>query len=277
MSLPVCPPLTGGIVAATMMQAAAAEKGLMTASVFAITMYSVQGFAGYPLTAIMLKKEGKRLLAGYRSNAIEPQDVLAPEVNDSQRKTLIPPVPAKFNSTVLVFGKMGVICWCATMMGKITGLSGAIWALLLGIAATELGFLDRDALNKAKSFGIIVFALMMFVFDGLKNCTPDMLLACIGPMILLIVIGVSGMAVFAFVIAKVLKMSFPMAFATCLTALYGFPPNAIITEESCNAMAQNPEEKKYLMDHMLPSMIVGGFVTVTITSVIIAGAFVNLF
>ena len=30
------------------------------------------------------------------------------------------------------------------------------------------------------------------------------------------------------------------------------------------------------MDLMLPQMIVGGFVTVTITSVVIAGIFVNL-
>ncbi|MEG1850262.1 MAG: hypothetical protein RR197_06850, partial [Oscillospiraceae bacterium] len=43
------PPLTGGIVAATMMQTAAAEKGLMTASVLAIAMYCIQGFVGYPL------------------------------------------------------------------------------------------------------------------------------------------------------------------------------------------------------------------------------------
>ena len=60
------PPLTGGIVAATMMQAAAAEKGLMTASVLAIAMYCIQGFVGYPLTAILLKKEGRRLLTSFR-------------------------------------------------------------------------------------------------------------------------------------------------------------------------------------------------------------------
>ena len=53
------PPLTGGIVAATMMQTAAAEKGLIAASILAIAMYVMQGFAGYPLTAVMLKKEGK--------------------------------------------------------------------------------------------------------------------------------------------------------------------------------------------------------------------------
>ena len=52
------PPLTGGIVAATVMQQAALAKGLEVAAVFAIAMYCVQGFAGYPLTAICLQNYG---------------------------------------------------------------------------------------------------------------------------------------------------------------------------------------------------------------------------
>ena len=70
---------------------------------------------------------------------------------------------------------------------------------------------------------------------------------------------------------------FLLAFATALTALYGFPPNAIITENTCNALAETPEEKEYLMSKMFPPMIVGGFTTVTITSVVIAGIFAEMF
>ena len=65
------PPLTGGIVAATMMQTAAMKQGLTVAAVFAISMYCVQGFAGYPLTSYCLKKEGLRLLALYRSGELK--------------------------------------------------------------------------------------------------------------------------------------------------------------------------------------------------------------
>ena len=73
------------------------------------------------------------------------------------------------------------------------------------------------------------------------------------------------------------KVSFLMATATALTALYGFPPNAIITEATCTALAQTPEEKEFLMSKMFPPMIVGGFTTVTITSVVIAGIFAEMF
>ena len=279
------PPLTGGIVAATMMQSAAQEAGLEVAAVFAIAMYCIQGFAGYPITAICLQTEGKRLLKDFRSGNVVLTETDRREMasvgmtvvaDDSDRKTLIPRIPDKWNSPVLMLGKLGLVGWLATQLGAITGISGAIWALVLGVFFTTIGFLETNLLNRANSYQIIMFALMMYVFDGLKTCTPAMLKSIIIPMIVLIVIGVAGMAAFAFIISKVLKMSFPLAFANGLTALYGFPCDAIITESTCNALGQTEEERQYLMSKMFPSMIVGGFVTVTITSVFIAGWFSSI-
>lgn len=286
------PPLTGGIVAATTMMNAANEKGLTEAAVFAITMYCVQGFAGYPLTAVCLQLEGKKLLKGYRSGELKIKgatggvDAVNGKLEDgtakAAKKKLLPPVPANWNSTVVMLMKLGFVGWLATQLGSIVipvinmKISGAVYALILGIIFTTIGFLDENVLNKGNSYGIIMFALMMYVFDGLKDCTPDMLASIIGPMILLIVVGVAGMAVLCFIVAKVLKMSFLLSFATALTALYGFPPNAVITEATCTALAKTPEEKEFLMSKMFPPMIVGGFTTVTITSVIIAGVFAGM-
>lgn len=279
------PPLTGGIVAATMMQDAAKAAGLEVAAVFAIAMYCVQGFAGYPITAVCLQTEGKRLLKNFRSGKVVLTEQDRREMasvgmtvvaDDSDRKTLIPRIPDKWNSPILMLGKLGLIGWLATQVGAITGISGAIWALVLGVFFTTIGFLETNLLNRANSYQIIMFALMMYVFDGLKDCTPAMLKSIIVPMVVLIVIGVVGMAIFSFIIAKVLKMSFPLAFANGLTALYGFPCDAIITESTCNALGETEEERQYLMSKMFPSMIVGGFVTVTITSVFIAGWFSTL-
>ena len=279
------PPLTGGIVAATMMQDAAKAAGLEVAAVFAIAMYCVQGFAGYPITAVCLQKEGRRLLKDFRSGKVVLTEQDRREMasvgmtviaDDSDRKTLIPRIPDKWNSPILMLGKLGLIGWFATQLGNITGISGAIWALVLGVFFTTIGFLETNLLNRANSYQIIMFALMMYVFDGLKDCTPAMLKSIIVPMVVLIVIGVLGMAIFSFIIAKILKMSFPLAFANGLTALYGFPCDAIITESTCNALGETEEERQYLMSKMFPSMIVGGFITVTITSVFIAGWFQGL-
>ena len=284
------PPLTGGIVAAVTMQTAAAEKGLEAAAVFAIAMYCVQGFAGYPLTALCLQIEGKKLLKGFRAggkvaldkDAIAKANSLeAGTANNTEKKKLLPPLPEKWNGPVMIFLKLGIVVWLATQLGSIAfpgigKISGAVWALVLGVLGTTIGFLDVNSLNKANSYGIIVFAIMMYVFDGLKDATPEMLGSVIGPMVILIVVGVIGMAIFEFIAAKLLKIDFCLAMANGLTALYGFPPNAIITENTCKALGQNKEEVDYLMSEMYPSMIVGGFTTVTITSVIIAGLFTNL-
>ncbi len=279
------PPLTGGIVAATMMQDAAKAAGLEVAAVFAIAMYCVQGFAGYPITAVCLQKEGRRLLKDFRSGKVVLTEQDRREMasvgmtviaDDSDRKTLIPRIPDKWNSPILMLGKLGLVGWVATQLGNITGISGAIWALVLGVFFTTIGFLETNLLNRANSYQIIMFALMMYVFDGLKDCTPAMLKSIIVPMVVLIVIGVLGMAIFSFVIAKILKMSYPLAFTNGLTALYGFPCDAIITESTCNALGETEEERQYLMSKMFPSMIVGGFITVTITSVFIAGWFQSL-
>jgi len=276
------PPLTGGIVAATTMSDAAKAAGLTVASVFAIAMYCVQGFAGYPLTAICLQKEGRKLLKEYRSGAVVLTDEEKAEManigmtaiaDESNVKKLLPKLPEKWNSPIVMLGKLGFVAWIASQLGAHTPVSGVIWALVLGIAATTIGFLESNLLNRANSYWITMFALMMYVFDGLKDCTPEMLKSIIGPMVILIIIGVIGMAITVFIVSKILKISFPLAFANGLTALYGFPCDAIITEATCNALGETEEEKSYLMSKMFPSMIVGGFVTVTITSVLIAGVF----
>ncbi len=284
------PPLTGGIVAAVTMQEAAAAKGLEEAALFAIAMYCIQGFAGYPLTAVCLQLEGKKMLEGFRANggkaaaASNKVDAVNGklETEAASKKKLIPPIPAKWNSNVVIFLRMGFVAWLAILLGGVVWpvinmkISGGVWALVLAIIATTLGFLEEDSLNKSHSYGIVMFALMMYIFDGLKDSTPEMLASVILPMILLIVIGVFGMAVLCFVASKILKMPFLLSLATALTALYGFPPNAVITESTCTALAQTPEEKDFLMSQMFPPMIVGGFTTVTITSVIIAGIFAGM-
>ncbi|EOL40044.1 hypothetical protein WME_00240 [Enterococcus faecalis EnGen0362] len=51
------PPLVGGLVSSLVMSEAAQSAGLASLSVLAILIYVIQGFAGYPLTSIVLKKK----------------------------------------------------------------------------------------------------------------------------------------------------------------------------------------------------------------------------
>ena len=188
------PPLTGGIIAATTMRDAAEAAGLKSAALFAIAMYCVQGFAGYPLTAICLQFEGRKLLKEFRENGGKADAGAIDEANKldegtaakTEKKKLIPPIPEKWNGPIMIFIRMGIVAWLALQMGKVKipgttfAISAAVWALVLGVIATTIGFLDVNSLNKANSYGIVMFALMMYVFDGLKTATPALLAPEIG-------------------------------------------------------------------------------------------------
>ncbi|MCH3913870.1 MAG: hypothetical protein LKJ99_01825 [Acidaminococcaceae bacterium] len=285
------PPLTGGIVAAIIMNKAAAAKGLNTAATLALALYAVQGFFGYPLTAVALKKEGTLLLERFRKGEVteeEKEEIKANEASMSaglkEKKTLIPRANPKFITTSFILGKLMLVAMfsmvLSVFMKKIPVLSylanPAVITLFLGIVFTELGFLDKNSLVKAKSDGFVMMVLMLFIFSGYKATTQETLMAAIGPMLIIIIVGVIGMGIFCIAVGKIVGVNWRLALATSLTALYGFPPNFILTEEAVKALAKTPEEHDFLIGKMLPPMIVGGFVTVTITSVIIAGIFAAL-
>ena len=276
------PPLAGGIVATTMMQKAAQDAGLPVAAVFAISMYCIQGFAGYPLTAICLKREAQKLLKEAREGhpeggaVVDSRRVMADAMAlPENEKRGILAVPDACNTPFFVLLKLALVGWLALVIGILTGVSGAIWALVLGVIFCRLGFLEPDVLSKTGSKDLLFFTLIMFVYSGLADCTPALLFDLIGPMLILLVIGLCGMGIMAFIVGKILKISPWLGYANCLTALYGFPFDAIMTEEICHDEGANKEEVDYLMSRLFPSMIVGGFVTVTITSVVLAGIFVK--
>ncbi len=62
-----------------------------------------------------------------------------------------------------------------------------------------------------------------------------------------------------------------MAISVGSTALYGFPGNYMIVQEIARTASDNPEEQKAVLDYILPPMIVGGYATVTIGSVLLTG------
>ena len=274
------PPLTGGLVASIMMADAATAKGLNDLAVLAILVYVAQGFAGYPLTSILLRKEGNKLLSDFRSGKIKSSAKREVEetTKEESKLRIIPKLPEKYDTTYMVLLRVAIVALVAVKLEGLTGgtISKYVIALVLGAIASEMGLIDRKPLVKSGSFGILITSLMAFVMAGLAKATPDTLAEMAMPLIGIIVFGVVGMGIFSIIAGKLLGISKEMSFAVALTALYGFPPNYIITEDVSKALAETPEEKEFLMDQMLPQMLVGGFTTVTIASVIIAGLFINL-
>lgn len=276
------PPLTGGIVAAIIMKDAATNLGKDNLAVIAILVYVVQGFVGYPLTSILLKKEGVRLLKNFSTLN---EDNTGKNVEEKIKiKTLFPKISEKYNTTYVILARLVFVAWGAEIFSKFINthlfkanlLSPFVTCLVFGVIAAELGIVDRQALNKSNAFGWMITVLMAFIFEGLNKATPEMLGDVAVPLLGIIVIGVLGLLLFAFILGKVLNESWYMSLSIALNALYGFPPNFILTNEVINSLTDSEKERKYLTDRMMPKMLIGGFTSVTIASVIIGGIFSKL-
>ncbi|KOF11528.1 membrane protein [Planococcus glaciei] len=277
------PPLVGGVVSALIMSEGAQAAGLPTLAVFAIVIYVMQGFAGYPLTSIMLKREGRSLLQKYRNNELTER-VLVTEQKGTPTQEVKEPkmfakMPDKYNTDFFKFFRLALVGYLAYLVSDVTApyveISPYVLCLFFGVVARSIGFLERHPLQKANGFGFAILGLLLFVFDGLKNATPSMMLEIIYPLVACIALGVAGMYIFSFIVGKLLKVSKEMAFAVSLTALYGFPADYIITVEVINSLTKDEKERDVLTSHMLPPMLVAGFITVTIVSVILAGILVG--
>lgn len=277
------PPLVGGLVSSIIMSDGATKAGLDDLAVFAIVIYVIQGFAGYPLTAIFLKREAKKVLNNYREGKVAAASEEVEEAtNDddlSANPKLFAFMPKRYNTDYFKFFRIAIVGFLAytvsTLLAPVVNVNALVLCLLFGIIATTIGFLERQPLQKANGFGISIMVLMLFVFDGLKNATSDMMLRIITPLVVSIILAVIGMYIFSFIAGKILKVSPNLAFCVSLTALYGFPADYIITNEVVKSVTTDKKERDVLLSYLLPPMLVGGFVTVTIVSVVLAGIFVG--
>jgi hypothetical protein len=95
------------------------------------------------------------------------------------------------------------------------------------------------------------------------------------PLLLAFVFGVAGIASFSALVGKLLGYSIPMSVSIGLTALFGFPGTMILSQEAAKAAGENAEEVAAIEHEILPKMIIAGFATVTITSVIVTSIIAN--
>ena len=70
---------------------------------------------------------------------------------------------------------------------------------------------------------------------------------------------------------KVLKVDWHLAAAVSLSAMFGYPMTEIISRAVVSSYNLDKEEEEKLLEAVMPQMIIAGFTTVTIASVVLAG------
>ena len=276
------PPLTGGFVAALMMQGAAGNNQHLF--ILAMAVYVLQGFVGYPLTSICLKLEGKQLIKKYKIGELKLENkekIDEKKINSRKYQwDLFPKIPAKYQSD---FTNLFTIVILVVISGYLDMLSMGyvskfVWALVLGVFAAAVGFIEPQILVKSRSMGFVYTIIMMFVFSQLNSITPQTVILLLKDFAILIILSTIGIALVSIPVGKLLGWSIPMSFAIGLGSLAGgFPASYVLSVEAAKVISDNEDERKLVEEHILPKTLVAGFVSATSGSVFIAGFVLAIF
>lgn len=273
------PPISGGVVAAIIMGEVATAKGFNDIAVFATILVVVQGFFGYPIASYFLNKEAKLILK--RKNEFTQENLTTSNSKGQavSRKKIIPPLPKELQTSFVLLAKLSLTALLSFKLAELTNniIHPYVMCLLVGIIACEIGFLERDILTQSNSSGLAMVGLMAVIFSSLAKATPDMILSLLFPIVASLTLGTIGIIIFSAIVGKLLGISPSMSIAIGSSALFGFPGTYIISNEVATANAKNEEEKQMILAEILPKMLVAGFITVTIASVILAGVMAKMF
>ena len=285
--------LSGGTISVLIVQEAALGVGLTSIAVFPVLIAALQGLIGFPLTSIILRREAARLKEEYRAGTLAPVVAAgaAAAGGDSGRAggdsgragggggAPAPPVepvpetklPESLRTTAGTLFIVGVVVLVSLGINNVTDgiLNTFVVALLFGIGLRTTGIFKPSVLSGIDAFGLMMIAIMILVFGPLATVKPSDVSALAVPLLIAFVFGIVGIAGFSALVGKLLGYSVSMSVAIGLTSLYGFPGTMILSQEAAKGAGESPEEVAAIENQILPKMIVAGFSTVTITSVIV--------
>lgn len=268
------PIFSGANVAVLLMTEALNAKGLGELAVFCVLILVTQNYIGIPLASLLLRKEAKTFL---QSKKVEKYYDLDTNQTEAKKRKLLQ-LPASLNKSSIHLAKLGIAASIAYFLASL--MNGAIhyfvMALLIGILLTELGFLERDSLNKSQSGLLIIMLTTLIIFNNLQQVAPIDIINMFFPLMVVLGLGIGAVILIGTLIAKIIKESPYLCIAMGLTCTFGFPTTMIMPKEVATAYGKTDKEKKAIENYMSSRMIVAGFVTVTISSVVIAGFVVKL-
>ena len=267
------PILSGGVVATLQMQSMAQDAGREELAVFATLVMCAQGFVGYPVASLCLKSEAKRIKAKLNSGELSASDLEASKAAEGSHKKLIPPLPAALNTPNAILAKVILVALLSVTVSGLfhDAVNKLVWCLIFGVLCKEIGFLDENALGKANATGIVMPIITLSIFTNLASATPQMVGSMIVPLLVVIVIGSIAFSVVSILVGKIFGYSWQMSMAIGSSCLFGFPGTVIISNEVSESTGTTAEEKAFINEQIMPKMLVAGMVTVSITSVLVAG------
>ncbi|PAD39768.1 hypothetical protein [Terribacillus sp. 7520-G] len=270
-------PLTGGIIAYLVTAEGLQAQGLTALVAIPAIILSLQQLIGMPLSSWMLRRYGMKLLKDMDENkvfvAATVEDANRDEEEPAKRKSLFPEklMDSHFFVLFLLFIGSALAVW----LGELTGISYSLFGLAIGILGSAIGFFPEKALERSNGFSIAMIGLIFVVMESLVDVTVADILAVLPAVSVILIIGTIGLLLGGFLGSKLFKWDYNKGIPVVLTAMYGFPGDYLITQEVGRSVGRNKEEEAMIMNQLLPPMLMGGFASVSIGSVVIASILIQ--
>ena len=282
-------PLSGGIVATSLTTEGLTAAGVSSAIIVLPSLVlMMQSLPAMPMTNFLLRRfainlrdsgELERLSTEAKSQSSSGEGSPA---GDGHSGTDVAPRKKPVNLPQFLvdnqlFNLFAVLAGgsVATLLAVPTHIPSSILALLLGIASTAIGLTPERALEKSNSFGIAMAGVIAIIMAPLVTASLSDVIAALLPMVVILIVGGSGIMLGGFVATKLLRWKSSLGMSVALTAMYGFPADYLLTAEVARSVGRDDEEREQLTDAMLPAMLVGGFTSVSAGSVVIASVLVS--
>ncbi|SRR5699024_770844 len=261
-------PISGGVIALLITTERLTELGLTSLIVIPVMIAAFQSPVGMPITIYFMRKYSRYFLK-YKTESDILQDLEEKNRYEYARFNIL-----KNNLVLLtIIFAFGAL---ATLLSNFTPIHYTLYSLLFGIILVNIRILPKAALEKANSFSFLMAALMIVIINTMGGITPGDVVKHFPAVVLILAIGIVGLLLGGFIGSKLVGWHYAKGIPVALTALLGFPADYILCEEVSRSETNNDTDQEVLFDELVSPMVIGGFVTVTVASVIIASFVMGL-
>lgn len=265
-------PVTGGVIALLVTSERLTDIGLASLVVVPALVAAFQGVLGMPLALNIMRKYATQLQTKMDNGTFVPM-ATDEEINGkSSDQAKMGPIKSSMTLKlffVFVGGAIGIF------LGEITPIHYSLWCLAIGVVGLKFGLFEPKTLEKSNSFTMSMIAIIFVVIGTMADVTPQQALSNLPSIILILLIGTIGLIIGGYITSKLVKWDPLKGMPVALTALFGFPGDYILCDEVARSIGRNKQEEKAIFNELLSPMLIGGFTTVTVVSVAIAGILVQ--
>lgn len=263
-------PISGGSIATIIIGDACEAAGRADLAGFAALINSLQLLIGLPIGAYLVKEQLKKM---QKEGLFQSEEQLKRITHShlSIKRKAWKHTPAWWNNPYPTLARVTLIAICAYYGNILTKIPFPILCLVFGVIATQTGFLETTSLQNAGYWPFFMIIQLCNMPRLLANVALESIKTMYIPVFGMLILGALSLTVGSLILGRLLRVPWRMSAACGLCAMIGYPNTMLISEDAVATMDGNDQEKLVARGYVLPRMLVGGFTSVSLASVVFAG------